>query len=332
MIKNSKNNELLIAVKTKNIDMVKKLLDEGADINNKDGWSPLLIASMLSNKESSIEVVKLLLDRGANINIKNNNASTPLMVASKFSNSTSSFETVKLLLDRGADINIKSNDGWTPLIVATRYSNTSSSRETVKLLLDRGSDINAKNNDGSTSLIMSIKYNESSNETVELLLDRGADPFIKNKTKTAFDFCHTDECRDLISKYIWKYLYKRDVDTAKRYGKSVLSKDIWELILLNKRQQQLCSKLNSNKNREVLKYFALELNIPTTDNMTKPKLCGLISRHLGYGKYYSEASKKYTEKKINEDIKNVKDMASRFGLDRNKPIGELLKDLSLILE
>jgi uncharacterized CHY-type Zn-finger protein len=203
------------------------------------------------------------------------------------------------------------------------------------LLLDRGANINIQDNNGNTALIHSVKLSdeESSLETVELLLERGADLFIKNHNgRTAFDYCPTDKCRDLLSKYIWKKLYSRDMETAKRFSKSALSKDVWELILLNKRQQQLCSKLSSYRNKEVLKYFAIELNIPMTENMSKANLCGLISRYLAYNKYYSEASKKYTTKKFDQDIKNIKDIASRFGLDRNKPIEEILNDLAHILD
>jgi hypothetical protein len=72
----------------------------------------------------------------------------------------------------------------------------------------------------------------------------------------------------------------KGMNTAKQYGSSVLYKDIWGLILLRKRQQQLCTILSSEKNKEVLKYFAMELNIPVTENMTKANLCGLISHHL----------------------------------------------------
>ena len=118
------------------------------------------------------------------------------------------------------------------------------------------------------------------------------------------------------------------METAKRYSKSVLSKDVWELILLNKRQSQLCSVLSSNKNKEVLKYFALELGIPVPEGITKGKLCAIISRYLAYNKYFSEAGKKYTEEKMNKQIKYIKDLASQYNLDRNRPIGEILQDLS----
>jgi len=328
---------LLNAVKSKNIDLVKELLDKGANIEvkNEKGQTPLFIATRYSGTESSNEIVKLLLDRGANIEAKTYNENTPLAMSVINTRSESNIETVKLLLKYGADINSKNNKTeLTPLMLAVSESNADSDLETVKILLDYGADINAKSIDGWTPLLLAVKYSDSySNlETVKLLLERGADPFIKIGDYKISDNCPTNECKDLISKYIWKRLYERDMDTAKRYGRSVLNKDVWELILLNKRQTQLCQKLSSEKNREVLKYFAMELDIPVTDNMTKAKLCGLISRYLAYNKYFSEKGKEYTEKKLDEEKQYIKDLASRYNLDRNKPIDELLKDLSYILK
>jgi len=205
-------------------------------------------------------------------------------------------EEIKLLLENGADVNLKNNDGWTALMLASRNSNT-----------------------------------ESNIETVKLLLENGADPFILNNRKDALSLCNTEECREIIRSYIWKSLYNRDISTAKKYSKQTpLPADIWELILLNKRQQQLCKDLSSDKNKEILALFAIELNIPINKEMTKAKLCGIISRQLAYGKYYSEKSKIYTEDKIEKEKNQIKKIARNFGLDVNRPLDEILKDLSFL--
>jgi ankyrin repeat protein len=320
-------NDALV-IFTNSYEMIKLLLDRGADINIIN----LYTACKYSNTDSSYGIVKMLLDRGANINSEVDNNWTALLIASRFSNNGSSYETVKLLLDRGANINSKTNDGITSIMFAAGESNNDSTYETFQLLLDRGADINIKDNVGNTALIYATKLSnkESSLKTVELLLEKGADPFVKNNAKkSAYDFCPTYECKTLLAKYIWKHLYKRDVETARKYSKStVLPKDVWELILLNKRQQQLCNNLSSPKKIEVLLFFAQELNIPIKTNITKAQIGGKISRSLAYGKYYSEKS----EQKVREDIKNIKDIASRFGLDRKKPIEELLRDLSHIVK
>jgi len=312
------------------IEDVKFLINRGlVDINyqNKYGQTILMLAFQYEGR-GIYEYINFLLEKGADVNILDGKGKNALIYAIIYNvNILRKLDFVKLLFKYGSKL-IPDKNGRTPLIHTVRIASEDIHIKVVKFLLDKGEDINKKDDDGYTALIYSL----NNPPLIKLLLDRGADPFVINYGRTALDFCPTDECRDLISKYIWKRLYSRDVETAKRYGKSVLSKDVWELILLNKRQQQLCAKLSSEKNREVLKFFAMELDIPVTPDITKAKLCASISRNLAYGKYYSEASRKYTEQKIQQDIKSIKDVASRFGLDRNKPIDELLKDLSFLLK
>ena len=331
--------DLFKAAKNGNINRINELLDNGVNINIQDGGStPLMFATGHSNTTSSLDTVKLLLDRGADINHQNMYGWTPLMHASRYSNTDSSINTVKLLLDRGANINIQNSSGRTALMFATGESNHDSSLDTAKLLLNEGADVNIQDNIGNTALIYASKLSnkQSSIETVSLLLEYGADPFILNNDReSAIDVCPTDECKKMISIAIWKRLYDRDMSMAKRYSESgdiKFPKDIWELILLNKRQQQLCKDLSSDKNKDILLLFALELGIPIDKNITKGKLCGIISRQLAYGKYYSDASKKYTDKKLREDVINIKNIAIRFGIDPNKPIDKILYDIAELMK
>ena len=153
------------------------------NIQNDQGWTPLMMASRYSNTDSTFETVELLLQKGADPNIQNNDGWTALMMASRFSNTTSTFETVEYLLEHGANPNIQNNDGWTALMMASRYSNTDSTFETVECLLSKHADPNLKSNKGSTALMMaSLNSNKTSNfETVKYLLEQGADPNIKDK-------------------------------------------------------------------------------------------------------------------------------------------------------
>ena len=61
-------------------DVIKRLVDEGADVNRQDRWykdTPLHYAA----RDNYTEAVRLLLDNGADINLKNNENKTPLDVA-----------------------------------------------------------------------------------------------------------------------------------------------------------------------------------------------------------------------------------------------------------
>lgn len=168
------------AINSKDVEQLKKLIDEGADINavNKDGETALHLATRVAQSSS---VVQMLLDAGADVNAKNNNGSTALMLAADYSGN----ETVKVLLDAGADVNAKDNDGYTALMCAARnYSDN----ETVKVLINAGADVNAYDagrgairlSNGTwcrcrerTALMHAARYSDS--ETVKELLNAGAD-------------------------------------------------------------------------------------------------------------------------------------------------------------
>ena len=243
---------------------------------------------------SSIEIIKLIIEKGANVKFQNEEGNTALHIASRYAK-IDGIDKIKLLLDNGADINAKDTQGHTPLMVAAYFSNTTSSLEVVKFLIDNGANLYDKN--------------------------------VANKT--AIEFCSTNECKDYISSLIWNQLYNRDMELANKYSKSgdiKLPKDIWEIILLNKRQQLICSSLSTSKNKEILVLFAIELKIPVTKNMTKGQLCGLISRQLSYGKYYN----KNISNEIDKYKTQILEIAQKFNIDSSKPINEIIKELSNI--
>ena len=74
-------NNIIKLTKNNDIEGVKKLIEEGADINlqtKSEGWTALIIAS----KRGYIEIVKLLIDKGAKLDIQTKYGWTALKVAS----------------------------------------------------------------------------------------------------------------------------------------------------------------------------------------------------------------------------------------------------------
>jgi len=128
------------------LDVIKLLLDMGADIEAKDvdGKTALYRAASMGH----FAATKLLLDRGADTEVKKRfYAHTAIYDAARGGH----FAVVKLLLDRGADIEAKESvAGWTVLHWAT----ASGDFDLVKLLLDNGANIEAKNSNGGTALDM----------------------------------------------------------------------------------------------------------------------------------------------------------------------------------
>ena len=86
--------------------LVKRLLDEGADINAKDGGLTLLTKAAT---EGYLKTAKLLIDKGAEVDARTNEGTSALMVAS----SGGYTKIVELLVNAGANAKIKNNMGYT---------------------------------------------------------------------------------------------------------------------------------------------------------------------------------------------------------------------------
>lgn len=169
-----------------NVDVVKLLLERGADPNakDKDGVTPLMFAVQEADRET-VEAVRLLLKHGGDAKAMDRVKRTPLTQAVRTYATESSLDIVAQLLAVGADPNAGAE---TPLwIVANAYREggkpSAATVQEMKLLLDHGADPNARNDDGSTPLNGAAKAeaNPARLEMVKLLLQRGADPLGKDE-------------------------------------------------------------------------------------------------------------------------------------------------------
>ena len=104
---------LMMAALKGRLDLVKKLIARGADVN-KPGWAPLHYAATGGH----LEIMELLLDQNAYIDAESPNGTTPLMMAAQYGSTAA----VKLLLDAGADPSLKNQLGLTAIDFANRVS------------------------------------------------------------------------------------------------------------------------------------------------------------------------------------------------------------------
>ena len=95
------------------IGKIQKALDEGADVNEE--YQKGYILTYYCNRDN-YDIVKLLIDNGADLDVGEGRFSTPLIAASRYA----SPEVVQLLLKNGADVDGISNDGSTAIFAATR--------------------------------------------------------------------------------------------------------------------------------------------------------------------------------------------------------------------
>ncbi|WP_353280986.1 ankyrin repeat domain-containing protein [Wolbachia endosymbiont (group B) of Cyclophora punctaria] len=112
---NDKNGNTLLysAAEIGDLNLVKLLLDNGANIEAKNGeYQATPLHGAVENYR--IDVVKLLLNRGANVNAEDKDNWTPL----HYGADTNSPDIVKVLVDAHANLGAKGNYGKTPLDIA----------------------------------------------------------------------------------------------------------------------------------------------------------------------------------------------------------------------
>jgi uncharacterized protein len=106
-----------------NLQAVRRLIDEGADVNhaNRYGVAPLMVACL----RNWSDIAKLLLESGADTECRDAFfGCTPLIFASLSGGS----DCLKLLLKRGANVNAADSLRRTPLLAAISVGNVEASR------------------------------------------------------------------------------------------------------------------------------------------------------------------------------------------------------------
>ncbi|NOR44734.1 MAG: hypothetical protein GQ534_04035 [Candidatus Delongbacteria bacterium] len=299
------------------IEKLKQYIQEGADLNRKDydGDLPLSLAASFNRYEA----VKLLLENGANVNGKSGYSRTALMQADslnvlglliKYGASIElkdklegnnalllaatkcSIKKTELLLKLGMDINGINQLNQTPLIkaISNEYANENKKLNFVKMLLDNKANLNLRDNDNKTAFIISKErgYNIIS----KLLLQYGA----------------TEENYKLDPKSLVNALMNKEYDRAKEMINngievnfflgdfsplicSIENIDIMKLLLENGAEVNLRNKMNmtaltvaviSNKVNAVklLLENNAEVNIVSTLNNQTPLMFALQNKNL----------------------------------------------------
>ena len=114
--------EMLYLINNDLEDELKRVIADGADVNERDGgWT--LLMSAARDDEPNLNIVKILLDAGADVNAVDDFGETALKKAVYARYSPENLELIEMLIVAGADPNIANDDGETPLMYAARYRN-----------------------------------------------------------------------------------------------------------------------------------------------------------------------------------------------------------------
>ena len=131
------------AVSDNNLAAVRRLLENGADVEEDGGYgsSPLVIAVF----DNFSDIVEVLIEHGANVNARNDvSGRAPLHSAA----SQNSRESAELLIANGANVRVRSDNGVEVLHSAAVGDHP----EMGRYLISRGANVDPADNDGATPL------------------------------------------------------------------------------------------------------------------------------------------------------------------------------------
>jgi hypothetical protein len=113
----SSDDALFGAAKSRNMNLLRQLLGEGADVNhqNFNGETALHIAASLGN----IQMVQYLISQGADVNARTGTLWMPIHHAMRFSHA----RVANFLISRKASLREKTVDGFTALDFAKKSKN-----------------------------------------------------------------------------------------------------------------------------------------------------------------------------------------------------------------
>ena len=192
----------LLAATNRNAAMAEALLKAGADANAKvpGGDTILMTAARTGNPE----IVRLLMEHGADVNAQG--GSVRRNRAGLGGRRRIMRKRLEVLIAHGAEVNARTNPlerakdrfglegvltilphgSWTPLMYAARQG----SLETARTLVDAGASLNLTDPDGSTALLLAIINGHY--DTAALLAEKGADPNIADAAGMAALYAAVD--------------------------------------------------------------------------------------------------------------------------------------------
>jgi len=167
---------LYYAVEEGQFDVVKLLVERGAQINLEGEANPLARACECSF--NGIEIVEFLLHSGARIDVLCQIGQTPLYSALNQSNPAAT----TLLLEKGASVDHKDLNHTTPIMHVAHHTDSGH----LELLLAWGAKLNGVcKYTGDTALHVAAYYGRAN--TVQLLLENGELPRENMKGQTPLD-------------------------------------------------------------------------------------------------------------------------------------------------
>jgi ankyrin repeat protein len=127
--------------KVGNIEAVKQELSKGVNVDETDDCNRLTaLMEAVKSKNAGIDMLKLLIEKGADVNavLRDSTKDTPLSLALKIGD----FEKIKFLLDSGANVNYRRVYNTDALLDVLEPTQMRARLPIIKLLIERGAKLN----------------------------------------------------------------------------------------------------------------------------------------------------------------------------------------------
>ena len=154
-------NALMIAIQKGHSDIVKLLLENGAQVNLQDNNG--ICALMSASQKGHSDIVKLLLEYSAHVNVQDDDGLSALMTASQNGHS----QVAKILLENSAQVDMQDKSGRCALMDASQNGHS----EVVELLTMNGAKLDLQDDIRRSALMMASQNGHC--DVIKILLDHG---------------------------------------------------------------------------------------------------------------------------------------------------------------
>lgn len=160
------SQKLIVAVSLQDVDLVEKLIKEGADVNYKTCYGYTVLMNSVDSQ--NINIIKLLIAYGADIHAVRDTGETALYYAATQDISPDA-QIVKLLLEHGANVHIHNSEQVSLLSAAIDKTLPA----VVERLLLAGADVNKVDVYLNTPIIRAVQFmkNDQLYQEKEKILD-----------------------------------------------------------------------------------------------------------------------------------------------------------------
>lgn len=188
---------LSVAAYKGNFEMVKHLVEAGANVNSgSSGWAPL-IHTLQSPTNEKYKIANYLIDKGAKVNPKGIDYDNSTVIENVFWRTASEEESYKLfkrLIKMGVPIESEDYYGNNVIFSAASGNNILALEYLVE---ERNVDVNRKSEFNYTPLTEATRSDAI--DAVKYLLSKGADKTVKDKDgMTAYDYAVENENQEMM--------------------------------------------------------------------------------------------------------------------------------------